>query len=259
MEGLSPKALKFLEKTLRSKFDDISLRFLGLIPRQIKEKHIVFQTSKVSLISIFLQALGTKNPNKLEERTLKTILSVANGYLNGLRDKTVARLTHDVDSYVKNQKSQSKPVSINTIDKIIKKEFNKAGNNLKLIANCESNKASNVGTALQISKIAQERDEEDPTVFFIVTIDDVTGPEEFVLHLLSDKITPRVWKLSEIGHEYHKKGDSNPKFPGLHPNCRCKLTYLAKGWGFDASGKIKYKGPNWNEFAYQRETHGLPR
>src|SRR5690606_16133318 len=24
---------------------------------------------------------------------------------------------------------------------------------------------------------------------------------------------------SEIGHEYHKVGDPNPKFPGLHPNC----------------------------------------
>ena len=259
MEGLSPKALKSLENTLKSKFDGISLRFLGLLPRKINEKHIIFQTSKDNLISIFLQSLGTKNPNELEENTLKTMLSIANNYLNGLRDRTVARTIADVDSYVRNQKNKTNPVSIDDIQKIISKEMDKAGKNLKLIANSESNKAGNIGTALQIAKIADERKEKDPTVFFVVTIDDVTGPEEFVLHLLPDRHTPRVWKLSEIGSEYHKVGDPNPKFPGLHPNCRCKLTYLAPGWGFDVSGRIKYKGPKWDEYDHQRKNHGLPR
>lgn len=259
MQGLSPKALKSLERTLKSKFDDISLGFLGLIPRRIHEKHIVFQTSKDNLISIFLKSLGSRDPNKLEEATLKTMLSVANNYLNGLRDRTVAKLIHDVDSYIKDQKRKDNSVSINHIDKIIKKEMDKAGKHLKMIATAESNKVTNVGTALQIAKIAEERKQDDPTVFFVVTIDDVTGPEEFVLHLLPDRKTPRVWKLSEIGHDYHKAGEPNPKLPGLHPNCRCKLTYLAPGWGFDASGRVKYKGPKWDEFEHQREIYGLPR
>jgi hypothetical protein len=116
-----------------------------------------------------------------------------------------------------------------------------------------------MGTAMQISKVGAANGEEDPTVFFIVTIDDVTGSEEFVLHLLPDRKTPRVWKLSEIGNEYHKKGDSNPKFAGLHPNCRCKLTYLAKGYGFNADGKVTYIGKDHDEFAIQREQYGLPR
>jgi hypothetical protein len=259
VQGLSAKSLKSLENTLKSKFDRLSLRFLGLIPRRIEEKHVIFKTSKENLISIFLRSLGTRNPNKLEEQTLKTMLNVANGYMNSLRDKTVAKVVHDVDSYVRNQKSQDKSISINAINKMVEKEMDKASNHIKLIANAESNKAGNVGTALQIAKIAEERKEDDPTIFFIVTIDDVTGPEEFVLHLLPDEKTPRVWKLSEIGHEYHKVGDPNPKLPGLHPNCRCKLTYLAPGWGFDASGRITYKGPNWDEFKSQRETYGLPR
>lgn len=259
MEGLSEKSLKALESILRHKFNTISLDFLGIIPRPIKERHIIFQTSKNNLISIFLKALGTRDPNNLEEKTLKTMLSIANGYMNGLRDRTVARLIHDIDSYAKDQKSQGKSLSLNKIDEIIKKQMDKAGNHLKLIATAESNKANNVGTALQISKIAEERGQKDPTVFFIVTVDDVTGPEEFVLHLLPDRKTPRVWKLSEIGNDYHKVGDENPKFPGLHPNCRCKLTYLSPGWGFDASGHVKYKGPKWDEFEYQRETYGKPR
>jgi hypothetical protein len=96
-------------------------------------------------------------------------------------------------------------------------------------------------------------------VFFIVTIDDVTGSEEFALHLLPDRKTPRLWKLSEIGHEYHKKGDNNPKLAGLHPNCRCKLTYLANGFGFDEDGKVTYKSSEYNALEEQRKEFGLPR
>ena len=39
--------------------------------------------------------------------------------------------------------------------------------------------------------------------------------------MLPDGITPRVWKMSEMGSGYHKKGDSSPKIGGLHPRCRC--------------------------------------
>ena len=87
----------------------------------------------------------------------------------------------------------------------------------------------------------------------------LTGSEEFVLHLLPDKKTPRLWKLSEIGHEYHKKGDPNPKLPGLHPNCRCKLTYLAQGFGFDKDGKVTWKGVDHDELEFQRKEYGKPR
>lgn len=36
---------------------------------------------------------------------------------------------------------------------------------------------------------------------------------------MPDGITPRLWKLSEVGSGYHRKGDESPKLGGLHPNC----------------------------------------
>mgnify|MGYP003342293871 FL=1 len=206
-----------------------------------------------------MQALGTENPNKAEEETLKAMLRIANGYMDALRDRTSAKTMNDVQSYVQGQSLKNAPVSVKKIDTIVHREMLKAKNHIKLIANAESNKVANTGTALQISKIADEKGEQDPTVFFVVTIDDVTGPEEFVLHLLPDRKTPRLWKLSEIGAEYHKVGDPNPKLPGLHPNCRCKLTYLASGFGFDANGKVKFIGLDHDEFKVQREKHPKPR
>lgn len=259
MRGLSSKAIDAIERLIDSKFDSISLKLLGLMPKQAKDKSIVFSASKNNLMSLFFQALGNRTPNQVEETTLKTIMRVANGYLDSLKDRTKAKVVHEVDSYVKNQRNRKEPIKTKKIGAMIDGEMDKAGKHIKLIANAETNKCINTGTALKISKIAGKRGQEDPTVFFIVTIDDVTGPEEFVLHLLPDRKTPRVWKLSEIGAEYHKVGDPNPKLPGLHPNCRCKLTYLAPGWGFDAKGRVKYIDRDHDEFEEQRKKYGLPR
>jgi len=259
MKGLSAKAAQALEKLVENKFNLISLSFLGIVPKVTREKKILFTTSRNNITSLFLQALSSRNPNKSEEDSLKVMLRVASGYIDALRDRTKSKIVNSVDGYIKNQNNKKESIKIKDVKKIMEDEMVKAKHHLKIIAVNESNKAVNTGTALQISKVAESQGIEDPTVFFIVTVDDVTGPEEFVLHLLKDRKTPRVWKLSEIGSEYHKKGDSNPKLSGLHVNCRCKLTYLAPGFGFDESGLVKFKGLDYNEFENQRKELGKPR
>lgn len=259
MKGLTLKAAQTIERIVKSKFDSISMALLGLIPKKTKEKKIVFAaTDGESLISLFLKALDSKDPNSLEEKTLKIMLSIAGGYIDSLRDKTAAKIVSEVNSYVQNQNSKTIPTKPEDISKIINKEVDKAKNHLQLIAGAESNKAINTGTALKIDKFSKEKGEDDPTVFFIVTQDDVTGFYEYVLHLLPDRKTPRLWKLSEVSAGYYKPGDQYPCLAGLHPNCRCKLTYLAKGYGFDASGRVKFISPDHDEFEVQRKEHGLP-
>lgn len=260
MNGLSLKVFESIEEMIKNRFDSISMQFLGLVPQKVKAKMITFSTVKEpNMIALFLQALGTTRPNVIEEQTLKTMLRVSNGYLDALRDKTTAKIMHEIESQALNASLKQGKVSTKKINGIINKEMGRAGTHLKLIVNSESNKAANTGTALQISKIAEEKGESDPTVFFIVVKDEVTGPEEWILHLLPDRKTPRLWKLSEIGAEYHKVGDSNPKLPGLHPNCRCKLTYLAPGFGFDENGNVKFIALDHDEFIAQRAVHGKPR
>ena len=259
MKGLSLKAFSAIERIIKDRFDRISMQFLGILPQKDKTKTITFNTTQDSLLSLFLKALGSEKPNKVEEQTLKTLTRVASGYLDALRDRSAARIMHDIDSHVTTQSLRKEPVSIKTIDQVINKEMDKAGKNLKMIVSAETNKAANTGLALQIAQKAEDVKDEDPTVFFHVTVDDVTGPEEFVLHLLLDRKTPRLWKLSEIGAEYHKVGDPNPKLPGLHPNCRCRLAYLPKDYGFDDRGHIKFIALGHDEFIHQREKHPKPR
>lgn len=258
MRGLSIKAAKAIEDFIGNRFNLISLPFLGLIPKLTREKKIIFTTNRNSLTSLFLQALNSRNPNKNEEDTLKVILRIANGYINALESKTKSKTLHLIDAYIKDQNNANKPIKLNKIKEILQIEMDKAKNHLKMIANVESNKAINSGTVLQIAKIAEQKGIKDPTVFFVVTMDDVTCNECKRLHLLPDLKTPRVWKLSEIGHEYHKKEDLNPKILGLHPNCRCKITYLAPNWGFNESGYVKFKGLKWDEYEYQRANFVSP-
>ena len=258
MKGLSIKVAKAIEELIENRFNTVSLPFLGLIPKLSREKKIVFSTNRNSLTSLFLQALNSRVPNKNEEDSLKIILRVANGYVDALRSRTKSTILHSVNAYVRNQNNDKQGVDPKQVTSIIQTEMDKAKNHFKMIANVESNRAINVGTALQITKIAEQKGIDDPLVFFIVTVDDVTCSECKRLHLLPDLKTPRIWKLSEIGHEYHKKGDPNPKIAGLHPNCRCKITYLAPNWGFNEKGNVQFKGLKWDEYKHQRSNFKHP-
>jgi len=257
VKGLTLNAIKAVEKMIDNKFDSIALNFLGIIPNQVKSKKITFTIKNDSLVSLFARSLGSVEPTKEENDLLKVILNIANGYIESLKERTKARIVNDVDAYIKDQKG--KDISLKDIREIMSTEMGKAKNHFKMIANNESNKCINYGMAMRISKMAERSGQEDPTIFFRVTIDDVTGPEEFVLHLLPDKITPRVWKLSEVKNGYHKRGDPNPNYSGLHVNCRCKISYLAPDFGFDKNGKVTFKGIGYDEFESQRAEYGLPR
>jgi len=155
MRGLSIKDVEAIEKMVGQKFDKIGLDFLGIIPTITKTKRITFSTSKNSLTSLFLQALGTRNPNVNEEDTLKVILRIANGYVDSLKERTQARIVQNINAYMLEQGAKREPVSLDNAKKIYRAEMEKAGKHFKMIANSESNKTANVGTALQISKVGE--------------------------------------------------------------------------------------------------------
>lgn len=259
MKGLPLRIIDKIEEIIGAQFDEITLDFLGIIPKLSRNKRIIFTTTRSNLTSLFLQALGHRKPNQDEEDTLKGCLRVASNYIDALKERTQARAVQEANAYAQETFANNKQLAPSKIRKIVVQEMGKAQNHLKLIVNSETNKAVNTGTALQIQTVAEDVGDKDPVVFFHVTKDDRTGPEEWILHLLPDRKTPRLWYLSEIGAGYHKVGDPNPKLPGLHPNCRCKITYLPKSFGFGPEGKIKWVELDHDEIKEQRKTHPLPR
>jgi len=111
MRGLSIKAVEAIEKMVGQKFDKIGLDFLGIIPTITKTKRITFSTSKNSLTSLFLQALGTRNPNVNEEDTLKVILRIANGYVDSLKERTQARIVQNINAYMLEKTAKRETIS----------------------------------------------------------------------------------------------------------------------------------------------------
>jgi hypothetical protein len=95
---------------------------------------------------------------------------------------------------------------------------------------------------------------EDPTVCFI-SVNDIHRCEECKrLHTLDDGTTPRLWRLSQVATGYHKKGSPFPSVVGIHPHCRCGLTTVMPGYGFDSQGQVEAKYPGFDAYADQRNT-----
>ena len=258
MKGLSLKTIEQIQNLIGTHFDEFAIKFLGIIPKLNRSKKIVFTSSRNSVTSLFLQALGNRKPDQKEEEVLKILVKTSNSYIDALKYKTQATVLHKVSAYSQGQILKNKSISFRTVGNIVKEELERSGTNMKMIVNAESHKSVNVGTALQIAKVAESNGIEDPTVFFIIVSDDKTGPYEYILHTLPDRVTPRLWKLSEIQTGYYKNGDQYPSISGLHVFCRCKISYLATGMGFNEQGKVTWKGSGHDEFKVQREKYGLP-
>lgn len=254
MRGLSFSALKKIAKLIDNHFDSIALDFLGLIPKS-RGSRIFFDAEPNSLVSLFLEALDTKDPTKTEEDTLKSILMIADGYVDALKERTKAQVLQDINAYVNDQKRQKKPINLTKVNKIFTEKIDKAKAHFELIAGAETNKAKNTAKVLKFTKIGESLGVSDPTVCFIPTLDERNDPETLRLHVLPDKITPRAWKLSELGSEYHKKGDKYPKIHGTNPHCRCHLTIVPPDYGFK-NGRIAFISKGWDELKHQREQYG---
>jgi len=122
---------------------------------------------------------------------------------------------------------------------------------MKLIAEAETTKTRNVGHTMEIASKAKDMGVSDPNVFFVVVRDASLCKECLRLHMLPDGNTPKIWKLSELSHSWHKRGDDRPSSCGEHPFCRCSLTQLPPGWGFK-NGYISFISLDYDAWKDQR-------
>jgi hypothetical protein len=220
MRGISSSSKNKIHELVDELFDRMALHLIGEVPSLRNKKSVIF-TSKpdLTLSHLFLKSLGSERLLPQEKEALKNLLSTAEEYISALRAKTKAQLTESIDSYIKEQILKNQKPSTVEIKNKINETLTKARDHFKTIAEAESTKARNMGKALQIGKVAASQGVQDPNVYYVVIRDGKTCSECVRLHLMDDLITPRVWKLSEIGFSYHKKGQPNPKISGLHPHC----------------------------------------
>lgn len=249
---------QYITEQVKLFFEKMRPSILGPYDTEKDGKIIAFTTGldpfKFNLQKIFLDNLQ-KRPDQLteeEKQVLDDLLDVANQYINKLEIATLQNIKQRVVSYLLQSRLKKMPIDIEHINGIIDEELDSALNHFVTIAAAEGAKAKNMGVAFSIARYAAINNIEDPTVFFVTAKDDKVCEECKRLHLLPDGVTPRVWKFSELKFTYHKKGENNPSVNGLHPFCRCYLTVLPKGYGFDANGQIKFISLDHDEYKKQR-------
>lgn len=230
-------------------FDRLTARTLGgdFMPKQLG-----ITVKKPLTIPGIFQAAGHAEGRRPDQSLLDPVLEMAKGYLDAQRERTKAKLIHTVQSFLHNAHDQG--VDANFDDVLtgqILEAFGDAKRNVKRIVATETNTAKNTSLLDSVIKANAENNVDDPVVAWLCVHDTSLCEECRKLHLLDDEKTPRVWLLSECGHEYHKPGDPSPKVGGLHPNDRCTLITVLPGYGF-RDGSISFIGFDHRELEYQR-------
>ena len=255
MIGISGPTKENIGKIVDELFDNIALQLIGDIPRLRRKKlAIISMEPHYGLANLFVQAMQNKVPNEIEQDLLRGLMASTDGYIEALKNKTRSNITERIDGAIREKKIRKEKITESELKAIVADEMQKAKSHMNSIVESEASKLRNLGTMLNISRLASSLGDEDPTVFFVVVKDAATCKECIRLHLMEDQVTPRLWKFSQLKQGYHRRGENNACAFGLHPHCRCVLVYLARGFGFNEHGRTTYKHANFDAYAEQRKS-----
>lgn len=248
--SLTPAAIKRIYKAIEDLYDRAKIRLLGpsAVPKRIYFSHSPFH----SLPGLFSQAAKEEGvrPN---EQVLHQLLQVAGSYLDAQKERTKARVVNEVSATLTEAHHAGVDTDLPTVlGGKLSEVWGETANNVRRIVETEATHTRNVGVLEGISRVNAAAGIEDATIFFVVVHDDDLCSECERIHLMEDGKTPRLYRMSEVGAGYHKKGQNNPKMGGLHPNCRCSITTLMPGYGFNSAGLVVYVKKGHDELAKQR-------
>lgn len=251
---LTASAQKLIEKAIDLLFERAKHRFLGLEQaRRLGGKALTFSFTPELTIGGLFNAASREEGVRPNDELLNGLIKIAGAYMDAQKEKTKAKVLHATQSFLSNAAAKGVKTDVQTVlGGQLTQVWGDVTKDVKRILETETTVARNTSIYDAIGRIGAATQQEDPTVFFVTVRDNSRCEECTRLHVLPDGVTPRVWKQSDLGAGYHKKGDDHPKIGGLHPHCRCVLTILMPGYGFSKTGHVQYKAPGHDEMAEQR-------
>jgi hypothetical protein len=249
LKRLSKADVSKIEDAVDALFDKAKVRFLG--PNSVAKRMYVGYTHDLSLRGLY-EAAASEEKGIPDREHLDQLLRTAANYIESLRHKAKANVVAAVQGWLAN--AQTKTDVDTVLGGQLADLWADISSQMRRIIDTESQNVRNVGVLEGVVRANAAAGIEDPVVYFVVVRDSHLCDECKRLHLLGDGVTPRVWYMSEIGHNYHERGDAHPKVGGLHPHCRCSLTTLMPGFGFNGSGMVVWKSQGHNELERQRHS-----
>lgn len=251
---LSDVAINAISKAVDSLYDRAKARFLG--PRSYpRMKQLVFGFDPdLSVQGIYEKAAAMEGSSP-DFRSLNALTKIAGSYLDASREKAKAKLVHNIQTFIERAEQAGEEVDVNTVlGGQLADVWGDVTSDVKRIFETETTIARNTSIANSIAKIGVATGNPDPTVIFIPVKDKDLCSECERLHLLDDKVTPRCWKMSDVQGGYHKKGEDTPKVAGLHPHCRCVMSFVLNGYGFAPDGRVTYISPDHDAYEFQKSS-----
>lgn len=246
-----------IETEIDKLFERLKLRYLG--PNSVdKSLFIGWDWSKdhhrqLSLPGIYEEAV--KDEGGIPDlETYHSIMRTAGNYIDATKERAKAQVITRMTGFVNEfgDVDETKKLLI-ALEGSLSETWGKVGKDVQRIIDTENSTARNVGLYEGIERVNASMGIEDPTIVFLTVRDMHRCKECERLHLLKDLITPRAWKLSQVSHDYHKKGNPYPSIHGLHPNCRCSMTTILPGFGFDEGGRVTWIKDGYDVYAEQHK------
>lgn len=246
---IGPAAIKLIRAAVDMVFDRAKGRVLG--PHAVPKQIAIGYNRAWSLPGIFEEAARAEGYVP-DLKTLRQLLDIAGGYIDATRERTKTKVVHEVSAFLKDAHMSGVKTDLPTVlGGKLTEVMNDAVVSMRRIIETETNNVKNVGVLEGAIRINASQGISDPVVYFVSVNDASRCSECERLHTI-DGVTPRLWKLSQVGHGYHTKGDPNPKIGGLHPNCRCTMATLLLGFGF-VGGRVTFIERTHDEYANQRD------
>lgn len=232
-------------------FDELLTRLLGgaFTGRRL----FIGYTHDLTLPGIF-EAAVSEEGGRLDTEMVSGIAAVAQDFIDKYRAEAKAstkrraqQLLHDVDQ------GRLKPEDFKTaLQGELAELWGKVKTNVHAVVATETQHAQTMGVKDGIDQVNEGLGVDDPVVCFITAKDTNVCKECQRVHVLPDGKTPRVFKSSEVSTEYHVRGELMASWHLLHPHCRCALTTVLPGFGFDARGLVTWIHADHREWDYQR-------
>lgn len=244
---LSSKSLKLIDSGINYIFETVLATAVG--PKAAGKQFHVGHDPFLTLEGLFNNVAEMEHivPDK---ETLDNLVKIAVNYLEAAKYKAKAKVTAAVEANIKINPDPNE--TFNIIQNELTIIWASITADVERIVASELTKFKNVCALTGIMQANAHAGVNDPTVYFIVIRDGKACENCTNLHLLPSGM-PRLWKLSQVSHDYYKKGQQVPSIMDTHPHGRCTIATLLPGWGFDASGMPTWRGDGWDEHAIQQQ------
>lgn len=244
---LGDKQKEVVIGSLNDLFYSLAVRFLG---HRFKGPKIFFTLLRdVSMLNtldgIYRYTLGATFGPGLEpdEARVKKISDITGNFIESQRLKTINQVLMAID----------KGSNIEEVKEEIQKQMIKATSYIDAVINTEIRFVQASAEKQGIETLGASLGIDDPTVVKLgVTDERLCKVCKKLWHTEDNIKVPKAYKLSELKGGYCDHKDPEPTEGPSHPHCRHVLSMVPPNFGFDDSGRIKFKHFGYDYYSDQQ-------